>query len=103
MGLAQVDPSGELKLLVLDVGPDCLLVTPHRRNEISACPELMPGKIFRFSFDILRDSNRAFALDEADHLGNRVFRRDRDQHVDNWRFPWRSFSATHANPAELEA
>ena len=41
----------------------------------------MPGKISRFSFDILRDANRAFALDEADHLGNRVFRRDRDQHV----------------------
>ena len=95
-----------LKLLVLDVGPDCLLVTPHRRNEIPACPELMPGKIFRFSFDILRDPNRAFALDEADHLGNRVLGSPcgiRDS-------PWRSFSATHANvelplvaPAELEA
>src|SRR5271165_6113664 len=48
-----------LKLLVLDVGPDCLLVTPNRRNEIPACPELMPGKIFRFSFDILRDPNRS--------------------------------------------
>ena len=62
-----------LKLLVPDVGSDCLLVPAHRRDEISTRPELMPGKIFRFSFDILRDSNRAFALDEADHLGNRVW------------------------------
>jgi hypothetical protein len=58
-------------------------------------------------------------LMKPDHLGNRVFRRDRDQHVDvishqmaflDPAFPWRSFSATHANvelplvaPAELEA
>src|SRR5271157_1264534 len=71
-----------LKLLVPDVGPDRLLVPAHRRYEISACPELVSGEVLRLSLDILRDPNRAFALDEADHLGNRVFRRDRDQHVD---------------------
>ena len=71
-----------LKLLVPDVSADRLLVPAHRRNEISACPELVSGEVIRFSLDILRDPNRALALDEADHLGNRVFRRDRDQHVD---------------------
>ncbi len=42
----------------------------------------MACEVLRLPLDILRDPNRAFALDEADHLGNRVFRRDRDQHVD---------------------
>ncbi len=46
-----------------------------------AGPEFVPGEVLRLSLDILRDPNRAFALDEADHLGNRRFRRDRDQHV----------------------
>jgi len=71
-----------LKLLVPDVGPDCFLIPAHRRDEISACPELVPGEVLRLPFDILRDPNRAFALDKADHLGNRVFWRNRDQHVD---------------------
>lgn len=61
-----------LKLLVPDVGPYRLFVPAYRRNEISACPELVSGEVLRFSLDILRDPNRAFALDEADHLGNRV-------------------------------
>ncbi len=68
-----------LKLLVPDVGPDRLLVPAHRRDEISAGPEFVPGKVLRLSLDILRDPNRALALDEADHLGNRVFRRDRNR------------------------
>src|SRR5208337_1584844 len=71
-----------LKLLVPDVGPDRLFVPAYRRNEISACPELVSGEVLRLSLDILRDPNRAFTLDKTDDLGNRVFRRDRDQHVD---------------------
>ena len=55
-----------LKLLVPDVGPDRLLVSSHRRDEISACPELVSGEILRLSLDVLRDPNRALALDEAD-------------------------------------
>ena len=62
-----------LKLLVPDVGPDCLLVSAHWRDEISACPEFVPGEVLRLSLDILRDPNRALALDEADHLGNEYF------------------------------
>ena len=49
-----------LKLLVPDVTPDCLLIPTHRRDEISACPELVPGKVLRLSLDILLDPNRAF-------------------------------------------
>jgi hypothetical protein len=62
-----------LKLLVPDVGPNRLLVPAYRRNEISARPELVPGEVLRLSLDILRDPNRAFVLNEADHLGDRVF------------------------------
>ena len=69
------------KLLVPDVGPNRLLVSAHRRDEISARPELVPGEVLRLSLDILRDPNRAFALDETHHLGDRVFWWDRDQHV----------------------
>ena len=71
-----------LKLLVPDVSADRLLVPTHRRDEIPARPEFVPGEVLRLSLDILRDPNRALALDEAYYLGNRVFRRDRDQHVD---------------------
>jgi hypothetical protein len=53
-----------LKLLVPDVGPDRLLIPAHRRDEISARPEFVPGEVFRLSLDILRDPDRAFALDE---------------------------------------
>ena len=72
-----------LKLLVPDVSADRLLVPAHRRNEIAARPELVSGEVLRFSLEILRDPNRAFslALDEADHLGDRVFWWDRNQHV----------------------
>ena len=71
-----------LKLLVPDVGSDCLLVPAHRRDEIPACPEFVPREVLCLSLDILCDPNRAFAFDEADHLGNRIFRWDRDQHMD---------------------
>ena len=37
-----------LKLLVPDVGSDCLLVPAHRRDEISTRPELVPVKCFAF-------------------------------------------------------
>ena len=37
-----------LKLLVFDVGPDRLLVSAHRRDEISTRPELVPVKFFAF-------------------------------------------------------
>ena len=54
-----------LKLLVPDVGPYRLFVPAYRRNEISACPEFVSGEVLRLSLDILRDPDRAFALDEA--------------------------------------
>jgi hypothetical protein len=66
----------------------------------------VPCEVLCLPFDILRDPNRAFALDEADHLGNRVL----GSPCGISDSPWRSFSATHANvelplvaPAELEA
>ena len=59
-----------LKLLVLDVGPDRVLVAPNRRNEIAACPEFVPGEVFRLPLDVLRDPDRALALDKADYLGD---------------------------------
>ena len=51
-----------LKVLVPDVSADRLLVPAHRRDEIPACPEFVPGEVLRLSLDILRDPNRAFAL-----------------------------------------
>ena len=51
-----------LKLLIPNVGSDCLLVPAHRRDEISTRPELVPREVLRLSLDILCDPNRAFAL-----------------------------------------
>ena len=90
-----------LKFLVLDVGPDRLLVPTHRRDEISACPELVSGEILRLTLDILRDPNRALAFDEADHLGNLVFRRDRDQHVDMIRHQMALFDPAFPPPGQV--
>ena len=55
-----------LELLVLDVSADRLLVPAHRRDEVPAGPEFVPGEVLRLSLDILCDPNRAFAFDEAD-------------------------------------
>ena len=54
-----------LKLLVPDIRPDRLLVSAHRRDEISACPEFVSGKVLRLPLDILRNPDRALALDKA--------------------------------------
>ena len=51
-----------LKLLVPNVGSDCLLVPAHRRDEISTRPELVPDKVLRLS---LARSKSSFCLDEA--------------------------------------
>ncbi len=53
-----------LKLLVPDVSADRLLVPAHRRDEIPAGPEFVPGEVLRLSLDILRDPNRAFPFDK---------------------------------------
>src|SRR5271165_4398511 len=80
MGSAQVDPFGDPEAPGSRCRPGSLLV--DRRDEISACPELVSGEVLRLSLDIQRDPNRAFALNKADHFCNRVFRWNRDQHVD---------------------
>jgi hypothetical protein len=62
--------------LIADVGADGLLVAPDRVDEKSSGPKVLPNEI-AFALSINSGHvDRALALDEADNLRNRVFRRD---------------------------
>src|SRR5574338_469211 len=70
-----------LLLLVLDVLADHGFIAADRRYEVPAGPEVLPREVALALPIHPRQMDRALALDEADHLRNRVLRRDRDHHV----------------------
>ena len=68
-------------LLPLDVVPYHLGVPSNRGYEVPSRPEVLTYEV-AFSLSVhASQMDRAFALDEPDHLRHGVFRRDRDQHV----------------------
>ena len=64
------------------VGSHCFLVSSSPRNKIGARAEFVPSEILRLAFDVLCNTDRTLALDEADDLRDGVFWRDRNQHMD---------------------
>src|SRR5450755_3864525 len=71
-----------LLFLIPDVVSDHLFIPANRRHKIPACPKTLPDKIPTVLPINPCEMYRAFPLDEADHLRNGVFRRDRYHHVD---------------------
>src|SRR5271168_5097514 len=67
--------------LFLDVIPDDGFVPTYGRDEISACPETLTDKAALPLAINSRKMNRVLAFDVPDHLTDRVFRRNRQQHV----------------------
>ena len=70
-----------LLLLVADVRPYRRLVPTDCVDEVPPRPEVLPDEVaLPFPVDT-READCALAVDETDHLGHRILRRDRDQHV----------------------
>jgi len=53
----------------------------HGGHKIPARPKVLPYKIPLLLAADTRQMNHAFSFDLADHMRNRIFRRDRDQHM----------------------
>ena len=70
-----------LLLLVADVRADDRLVSPYGRDEVPACPEVLPDEVAFPLAERPRDMHRALALDVTDHVRDRELRRNREQHV----------------------
>src|SRR5271170_906935 len=67
--------------LILDIFPDDCFISTYGRDEISACPEALTHKPALPLAIGTGKVDRAFAFDVPDHLTNRVFRWNRQQHV----------------------
>ena len=78
---AQLIPALVFRLLVLDVLPDYFFIAAHGGHKIPARPKVLPYKIPLLLAVDTRQMDRAFSFDVADHLRNRILRRDRDQHM----------------------
>src|SRR5262245_60443784 len=70
-----------LCFLFADVPTDDRLVSPYGRDEVTACPEVLPHEVALTFHERPRDVDRTLALHEPDDVRHGVFRRDRDQHV----------------------
>ena len=70
-----------LLLLVAYVDADGLLVSAHGVYEVPARPEVLTHEVALSLPVNPGQMDRAFALDEPDHLRYRVLRRNRDHHV----------------------
>src|SRR6266851_2099908 len=68
-------------LLISDVLPYHRFVSTYGRDEVSSCPEVLPHKISLLLSVYTGQMDRALALDETDHLRNRIFRWDGNRHV----------------------
>src|SRR5262249_29650456 len=68
-------------LLVPDVFPYQGLVPPDGRHEKPPSPEALTDEVSSLFSIHARQVNGTLFLDEADHLRNRIFRRNRDHHV----------------------
>src|SRR5574340_683181 len=70
-----------LFLLVADVVADGCFVSPYGRYEVAPCPEVLPNEVALVVEEPSGDVDRALSLDVPHHLGDRVLRWNRDQHV----------------------
>ena len=83
-----LEPQSQLPILVyvtafliLDVIPSHAFVVPDCADIIATCPEMLPCEIRLSPVVIPGYPDGTLALDKADHLGNRIFRRNGDQHM----------------------
>ena len=70
-----------LLLLLPDVLADQRLVPAHGGDKVSAGPQVLSHEVALALPVHPRQMKRALAIDEPDHLRDRVLRRDRDHHV----------------------
>src|SRR5271156_2452702 len=76
--------------LILDIFSDDCFVSTYGRDEISACPEaLIHNPPLPLAIDTGK-MDRAFTFDITDHLTDRVFGRNRQQHVNMSGIKWPS-------------
>jgi|SRR5215471_14537874 len=74
--------TGVLSFLLSDVVPDHCFVSPHSGDEVPSGPEVLPYEVAPSLAVGPSQVDRTLAFDIADHLCDRVFRWDRDHHVD---------------------
>src|SRR5271154_4818407 len=67
---------------MLDVFPDDRFVSTYGRDEVSPRPETLTDKPTLALAINSRKMDRTFAFDVPHHLTDRVFRRNRQQHMD---------------------
>jgi hypothetical protein len=67
-------------LLVLDVGSDRRFIPSNGRDKVSPRSKVLPRKIALTLAVDARRMDRAFALDETDHLAHGILRRNRNEH-----------------------
>src|SRR5215813_2672795 len=67
---------------MLDIRANLLLLKTNRGHRIPARPEALPIKVSLSSPKLSSNGDGTLALDIANHLGYRIFRRNSDQHVD---------------------
>ena len=67
--------------LMPDVRSNRLFIPTHRRNKVSACPEMLTHEISLRLSVYACQMYRALSLDIPDHLGHRILRRYRNHHV----------------------
>jgi hypothetical protein len=64
-------------LLVSDVGSNHALVQTDGRHEVAASPEVLAGEVPLPTRELPRDVDHTLALDIADHLRDRLLRRNK--------------------------
>ncbi len=64
-----------------DVIADHFFIASHRRYKVPSSPEVLSYKVALLLALHPRQVNDTFALDVAHHLRYRIFRRNRDHHV----------------------
>lgn len=67
--------------LVSNISSDHLFIPTNCRNKVAPCPEFSSGKVLRPPVKLLCNPYRTLALYKPNHLGNRVFRRNGQQHM----------------------
>ena len=72
LGQASMASSCQI-VLISDVLPYHRFVSTYGRDEVSSCPEVLPHKILLLLSVYTGQMDRALALDETDHLRNRIF------------------------------
>jgi hypothetical protein len=67
-----IDPT-IFSFLFLGIFANCLFISAYGRDMVSSGPEMLSCKILFAPRVLPRNVDGTFALDETDHLGNRIF------------------------------